>query len=300
MEPNVKRPRNLKTPWPPVQDLLQVQNVTSADNWTSLQALFKRCDVWDIIYYNFATYNPEEVNWYLHEWIGCRDATPDRKNYRFGTLAGGRPMTIYIPTGDWLPPGPKQAEARQAALAILRDPKVLNLHFKAGLLELRAGDIHGVATAISSGKITVIHRPCMGWMAQYRGGPGYNQLVIPFASAPPIGMKALMVHEAVHAAMDVTRIPETMQQAEALAYITQALYSRRNGGNLGASVPQPAFAIAPRNFVAWSGIFKLAASIAEDIDKGRPVSDVDLVGLALSITIAPTYQSEGAPPNDGV
>jgi hypothetical protein len=283
-----------------VENLLQAQNVTSVDNWNILQTRFHRCDVWDIIYYNFATYNPEEVNWYLQEWIGCTDATPDGQNYRFGARADGRPMTIYIPVADWVPPGPRQVEARQAALAVLAEPVTLNLHFKAGALELRAGDMLAVANAITDGRITVIHRPCLGWMAQYRGGVGFNQLLVPFASAPPAGMKALMVHEAVHAAMDVARIPQTMQQAEALAYIAQALYSRRNGGNLGAAVPQPAFAVAPLNFVAWSGIFKKAGSIADDIDTGQPVSNLDLITLALSITIAPSYQNEGAPPNDGV
>ena len=298
MTPNVKTPRTLRTPWPPTDDLLKVQPVTGWDDWWSLQTFFKRCDPWDIIYYNFATYDPAEVNWYLREWIGCHDVSSDGKNYRFGVRPGGLPMQIYIPTDDWLPPGPKQADAKREALNVLRDPVASMLAFRAGTAELRATDLTAVANAIVSGKITVIHRPCLGWMAEYRGGT--NQLLVPFASAPPLGSRALMVHEAVHAAMDIDKTPQTMQQAEGLAYIAQALYLRRNGVDMGASVPQPSFMVNPRNFVAWTGIFKFAASIAEDIDHGVRVSNADLIGLGLSISAAPTYEHEGAPPNDGV
>jgi hypothetical protein len=298
MAPNVKRPATLRSPWPPVDDLLKAQPVLGWDDWWSLQTFFKRCDPWDIIYYNFATYSPEEVNWYLHEWIGCHDVSRDGKNYQFGALPNGQPMQIYIPKDDWLPPGPEQAAAEQTALQILRDPIASSMTFSAGGLQLGPGDILSVASAIESGHITVIHRPCMRWTAQYRSGTK-NQLLIPFASSPALGMRALMVHEAVHAAMDLDRTPLTMQQSEALAYIAQALYLRRNGDDLGATLVQPSFAENPRNFLAWKGIFKFAASIAEDIDNGMPATEADLIGIGLSITAAPMYEHEGAPVNDG-
>lgn len=298
MAPNVKRPRTLRAPWPPTDHLLKVQPVTGWDDWSSLQTLFNRCDVWDIIFYNFATYSPEEVNWYLQEWIHCHDVSSDGKNYRFGALPDGHPMQIYIPTSDWLPPGPQQAAAERTALEVLRDPVASGLAFKVGTMELKPGDLTAVATAITSGKIGIFHRPCLGWMAEYRGGP--NQLLIPFAAAPPLGQRALMVHEAVHAAMDIKKTPQTMQEAEAFAYIAQALYLRRKGNDLGATVVFPAFAQNPQNWIAWTGIFKLAASIAEDIDNGVSIHPTQLIGLVSSISIAPSYQNEGAPPNDGV
>jgi hypothetical protein len=298
LAPNVKVPSSLRYPWPPTDDLLQEQPVLGWDDWWSLQQLFKRCDAWDIIFYNFATYNPEEVNWYLRERIGCHDVSGDGKNYRFGALPNGQPMHIYIPTDDWLPPGPQQADAKRTALQILRDPFASSLSFKVGSVELTPGDLLSVATAIDTGKIALIHRPCLGWMAEYQSGR--NRLLVPFARTPDLGMRALMVHEAVHAAKDIDKTPLTMQESEALAYIAQALYLRRNGVDIGASVVQPPFIQNPRNFVAWTGIFKFAARIAEDIDHGNPVSDVDVAGLALSITVAPTYENEGAPLNDGI
>ena len=256
MAPNVKIPRTLRTPWPPTEDLLQAETVTGTDDWWSLQKLFKRCDVWDIIYYNFATYNPDEVNWYLREWIGCQEVTP-QGNYRFHPTRGRAPMRIYIPSHDWVPPGPQQAAAQRAALDILRDPVASTMTFTAGPVELRRFDLAAVAVGIETGKIAVIHRPCLGNIAYYRGRNPRNQLLVPFASAPPLGMRALMVHEAVHAAMDVRSVPQTMQQSEGLSYIAQALYLHRNGVDLGAAVPSPPFAVNPRNFLAWTGILQI-------------------------------------------
>src|SRR5215468_11172808 len=172
MSPNVKRPTTLRSPWPPTDDLMKIQPVLGWDDWWTLQSLFKRCDPWDIIYYNFETYNSEEVNWYLRERIGCHDVSPDGKNYRFGPLPTGDPMQI------------------------LRDPFASTLSFKVGTVELTPGDLLSVAAMIDAGRITVHHRPCLGWMSEYRSGP--NQLLIPFANMPDIGMRALMVHEAVH------------------------------------------------------------------------------------------------------
>jgi hypothetical protein len=300
MGANVREPRTLRTPWPPTEDLLKTQPVTQSDNWQTLKAQFRRCDAWDIIYYNFATYNSEEVNWYLREWIGCHDLSPDGKNFRFGLLSNGHPMQIYIPTDDWLPPGPQQASTKTSAINILREASAWTLAFKAGPLELTRLDLLAVAAAIDIGKIRVIHRPCLGHIAYYDGRPNRNRLLLSFGSAPDLGLRALMVHEAVHAAMDIRRVPLNMQQSEGLAYIAQALYLRRNGYNMTNSVPSPPFAQAPINFIAWSGIFKFAASIAEDIDNGAPVDQLDLIGLSASITAAPLYWNQGPPSNDGI
>jgi hypothetical protein len=45
---------------------------------------------WGLIYYNFRTCVPEEVNWYLHEFVGCTKSD-DGYNYKFTTgLKGGK------------------------------------------------------------------------------------------------------------------------------------------------------------------------------------------------------------------
>lgn len=52
---------------------------------------------WEIIYFNFATYVPEEVNWYLREYVGCHRLGPRGRNYRFD---GARPGLILMPWGE--------------------------------------------------------------------------------------------------------------------------------------------------------------------------------------------------------
>jgi hypothetical protein len=299
MEPRVKRPAKLRSPWPPT-DAQKAQTVTSWDDWWALATIFKRDDPWDIIYYNFETYDPDEVNWYLREWLGCRATSNDGLNYRFGRAPGDHtPMVIFIPKPDFMPPGPHQKEAQQAVLTVLRDPVAAHLGFKIGRMELKNGDLTAVALAIQSGKIRVVHRPTLGHMAQYLSSNPNNWMAVGFDRLPPIGGRALIVHEAVHAAFDIRRVPQTMEQAEAMAYIAQALYMRRYGIDIGNSVVQPAFNVNPSNFIAWTGIFTRASAIAKAIDR-NDVSDVDIVLLAAALHLTETYRNEGAPANDGV
>lgn len=65
------------------------------DWWTLGRAHHVR--PWEIIYFNFNTYVPEEVNWYLREYVGCRRLGPRRRNYRFD---GARPGLILMPWGE--------------------------------------------------------------------------------------------------------------------------------------------------------------------------------------------------------
>ncbi len=292
----VKRPANPRRPWPP-SDFDKAQPVKFPDDWASLQRTFKRDEVWDIIYYNFHTYDTDEVNWYLQEYVGCRETSPDGRNYRFGRQPGNsRPVVVYIPKWDWMPPGPHQKEARQAVITVLREPSVANLHFQAGTMELRRGDLTLVADAIEHGKIRLLHRPSLGHMAVY--DPSRNRMAIPFDRLPPVGSRALIVHEAVHAVMDIRKVPQTMVEAESAAYIAQALYLKLHGLDMADSVVSPGFFANPRNFIAWRLIFDRAAAIADTV--ATTVSDGDLRALAAGLNISKTYENEGAPANDGI
>jgi hypothetical protein len=55
----------------------------------------------DLCFYNFKTRKPAEVNWYLHNKVGCTKITRDRSNYRFSS-SDSRGI-VYLP-----PPGPPQ------------------------------------------------------------------------------------------------------------------------------------------------------------------------------------------------
>jgi hypothetical protein len=54
-----------------------------------------RLDVHELIYFNFQTNNPDEVNWYLRRNVGCNVESPSRLNWAFSSSAN--PGIIYLP-----------------------------------------------------------------------------------------------------------------------------------------------------------------------------------------------------------
>jgi hypothetical protein len=295
MEPYRKRPE-VVAPFPPV-GFVKKQTVTPWDNWWTLTKFLDTEDPWDLIYFNFQTYDPDEVNWYLYEKVGCRGTTHDGRNYRFDSGDPYRAVEIYLPQWDFRGPGPKQTEAQQTVLAILRGPVASAMSFNIGSVSLLPGDLLDVASAIESGKITLIHRPTLGHMAIYDSQR--NRMAIPFASLPPPDGQAIVVHEAVHAVMDMRRIKLTSIPSEVIAYAAQALFLRRNGLDMANWTPSPAFSENPRNYLAWTGIFQSASAIAELIDKGQS-ADVWIAPLGISLKVSPTYADQGDPVNDGI
>lgn len=298
MKPRTKKPATLRSPWPPA-DASGTLSVTPWDDWWSLARLNGRDDPWDLISYNFDTYVPEEVNWYLHEWLGCELATPDGLNYRFGRASGdSRPITLYLPPPGWIAPGPNPEGARKVILDVLSEPGVAGMSFKVGRFELRAGDLTDVARAIQSRRIRVVHRPAAGHMAYYNSWS--NTLTISWDTLPPFGSRALIVHESVHAAEDIRLMRQTMAESEAFAYIAQALYMQQHGLDIGNAVVSPGFTVDAVNWVAWTGIFTRASAIAKQLASGADASGLDVGLLGASILTAPTYRTEGPPANNGI
>lgn len=68
--------------------------VINGDSWVTV-AKKNGLEVWNLIYFNFRTYNPAEVNWYLKNYVGCKKTTVDKKNWMFSSDAS--PGIIYIP-----------------------------------------------------------------------------------------------------------------------------------------------------------------------------------------------------------
>ena len=66
------------------------------DTWESV-ARANGLGVSYLIEANFKTKNPAEINWYLHHYVGCKQATPDGKNWMFSSTA--EPGLIRIPRG---------------------------------------------------------------------------------------------------------------------------------------------------------------------------------------------------------
>jgi hypothetical protein len=103
----IKTPAKL-CPFPPVGWFQKVK-VSDTDSWGALATRFGRedgpgqlvpRDPWDIIFFNFQTRVPEEVNYYMAKHIGCTKSK-DTKNYSFSSQ--DRPGIIYIPPAFWTP-----------------------------------------------------------------------------------------------------------------------------------------------------------------------------------------------------
>ena len=77
-----------------------VHLVSDNERWETLAVRYS-VDVKTLIWENFHTNVPEEVNWYLHNYVGCDTPTVDGYNWTFTTSArrspGSRAGKIFIP-----------------------------------------------------------------------------------------------------------------------------------------------------------------------------------------------------------
>lgn len=67
-------------------------------NWGSIAGK----DGWparDLIYYNFRTHDPREINWFLYHFVGCRHSV-DGKNLTFRNARPGVIYTRFRPVGN--------------------------------------------------------------------------------------------------------------------------------------------------------------------------------------------------------
>jgi len=91
--PYEKKPENL-IPRGFVPPSSRPYKVQTGDSLVKLARLH-RMEVWELIYENFRTRKPVEVNWYLKNYVGCTRTTLDKKNYMFSSDAS--PGIIYLP-----------------------------------------------------------------------------------------------------------------------------------------------------------------------------------------------------------
>ena len=71
--------------------------VRDGDSWESVGDRFFT-DTKELIFYNFLTTNPDEVNWYLRSFVGCNKVSPSGNNWMFSSSA--RPGIIFVPPAD--------------------------------------------------------------------------------------------------------------------------------------------------------------------------------------------------------
>ncbi len=92
--PIEKRPAHLVPKGPPRDSRPAGHKVSDNETFESIAHRYK-IPVKQLIFFNFGTLNPAELNWYLREYVGCNLATHDKKNWRFS--ASAKPGLIYLP-----------------------------------------------------------------------------------------------------------------------------------------------------------------------------------------------------------
>lgn len=109
-----------------------VITVGGMDNWWNL-AEGHRVRPWEIIEANFETTVPEEVNWYLQEYVGCKKLGPRGRNFRF---EGASPGRILMPFGDAV----NEIQIRRASIP-QRKPSMLDRRWKKRDEDLKWGKV---------------------------------------------------------------------------------------------------------------------------------------------------------------
>ncbi|MDX2270100.1 MAG: hypothetical protein NW208_18505 [Bryobacter sp.] len=74
--------------------------VSDGESWQSVADRYQ-VNAKALIEANFKTTNPYEVNWYLREYVNCKETTADRYNWRFSTAArqggiAGRAGRVFV------------------------------------------------------------------------------------------------------------------------------------------------------------------------------------------------------------
>jgi hypothetical protein len=98
---------------------------TPDDTWESVAQQYGM-DVRRLIYFNFKTNNPKEVNFYLRTYVGCNSPSPTRWNW---TFRGAKPGIIYLPvtTMDFSPDdqrlGPALIDVKPEVPDFYKDPE---------------------------------------------------------------------------------------------------------------------------------------------------------------------------------
>ncbi len=146
--------------------------------------------------------------------------------------------------------------------------------FTLGPIKVTPALLADVGKAVSAGKITVVIDPALSHDAIYDAGS--NQLKLKTNNpSPGLMERALIVHEATHAASDIRKIGLTPNiNDEAMGYIAQALYLYGSHLKKTRRVTSPdvaadgLFAAAHAAALAIAGK-KNAVAIAQEVSKVR-------------------------------
>jgi len=271
--------------------------VVTGDNWENIAVRDGRTYVWDLIRDNFQTDDPEEVNWYLQNYVGCT-VTKDGKNYSFsntdavkmtdGTKRRGRVFTKNDLRATPPPPLDDHDQLRKAMLdAISRHSgTIFKIGFSMCDFDLYGSNYRVIRDYLKDRKVGVKYDASLGaGNAEY---DSYHDLFIfsskTFSSPTQVGH---LVHEMTHAVCDDRYAGNlNKRESEAIAYVAQCLYVVKQGKTIEDWPPLPP--ILPTDSDEQRrgkyGKFSVGTEIAQKIVAGvRNVSTSDKAKMLWAI-----------------
>lgn len=252
--------------------------VSTGDSWYTLASSNARSDPWDIIEFNFRTRDPREVNWYLEYYVGCSKAS-DGKNYSFDSA--DTPGIVYIPPASWTPSN--DLALRRVVVDALSGLVINRVNVSHAGHTITGRSLAAVANRVIDREIGVVIDSKVGsGEAEYDSGS--DTFHLGFSSASTRTRKALIIHEAVHAALDMqTASRVTIAQSESLAYVVQCFYLREH------SLDPEAERLTSTNPLK-DKVFEIAWDMAGTLASGRQPEALHWNALDSAIRRHPTYK----------
>lgn len=260
--PHWDTPTGTPPPWPP-PGWRKDPKVGLGDSWGSIASRFTITDVWDLIFYNFRTQNPREVNWYMHHYLGCWK-TKDGKNFCFDEAEVGQ---LYIPPVGWtrgtgaLPIESFAAEVLDRCVADYRP-----IYWEKTWVGPTG--LGKVIRAVRDGRIKVVLDPAWPTPASY--DPDANKLFIKTASFAKVLHVSTLVHEATHAVLDQNKADLAYWKHEFLGFLAQGLFGWQTSPTWADKMARDATLANPYRYA-----FVLAQYLYKDPNREKYVDNHD-------------------------
>src|SRR5216684_658516 len=147
--------------------------VSDGEDWASVAAQYNvKAD--DLIYFNFHTNVPEEVNWYLRRNTGCNMSNDGGLNWAFSSSAD--PGLIYIPPSDAIKDDPTSPPSSATGPPDIHDPNFAEEFKKWARRTLTDG--HGAAAIIEVASFWTEEGTLLFSIAEFTTPVGYALMLV--------------------------------------------------------------------------------------------------------------------------
>jgi hypothetical protein len=234
--PPIPRPPNftpLMTPgpaldaWPPREPKPRDSYLVWASDNPSKQSVswqttawgFGIPDIWDLIWYNFRTLDPRQVNFYMQRYVGCWQSN-DGKNFSF---KGAKPGIIYIPPLGFRRPTAHPLAPLVGLMLGAMLPHYPYISYKG--IHVDKTYLLIVMERIRTGRIDIVRNQEI--LTRLGGNAAYdyshNVLILPSSLPNNAKYRGTLAHEATHAILDLQKVKGWLRwENELLAQVVEA------------------------------------------------------------------------------